>query len=74
MDAARHEPGEMGHVDHEDGADRVGDLAEAAEVPDARIGGAAGNDQLRLGGAGELRDLVIVDEMVIAANADRARP
>ena len=38
MHAARHEAGEMRHVDHEIGADLIGDLAEAAEVDDARIG------------------------------------
>ena len=58
MDAAGDQPGEMRHVDHQVGADRIGDLAEAAEVPDARIGGAAGDDQLRLGLAGDPLDLV----------------
>ena len=36
MHAARHQAGEMRHVHHQDGADLVGDLAEALEVPDAR--------------------------------------
>ena len=48
MHAARDQTGEMRHVDHEIGADPIGDLAEALEVDDARIGRAAGNDQLRL--------------------------
>ena len=48
MHAAGHQAGEMRHVDHEEGADLVGDLAEAAEIDDARIGRAAGDDQLRL--------------------------
>ena len=48
MRAAGDQAGEMRHVDHQIGADLVGDLAEAREVPDARIGGAAGDDQLRL--------------------------
>ena len=48
MHAAGDEAGEMRHVDHEIGADAVGDLAEALEVPGARIGRAAGDDQLRL--------------------------
>ena len=32
MHAARDQAGEMRHVDHQIGADRVGDLAEAGEV------------------------------------------
>ena len=47
MRAAGHEAGEVRHVDHQLGADLVGDLAEAAEVDDARIGRAAGDDDLR---------------------------
>ena len=35
MRAARDQPGEMRHVDHEIGADLVGDRAEALEIPDA---------------------------------------
>ena len=51
-------PGEMRHVDHEIGADRVGDRAEAREIDDARIGRAAGDDQLRLVLARQALDLV----------------
>ncbi len=58
------EPGEMRHVDHQIGADRVGDLPEAREVDDARIGGAAGDDQRRLMLLGEPLDLVIIDAVV----------
>ena len=45
--AAGDEAGEVRHVDHQLGADAVGDLAEGAEVDDARIGRAAGDDHLR---------------------------
>ena len=45
MRAARDQPGEMGDVDDEIGADRVADRAEALEVPVARIGRAAGDDR-----------------------------
>ena len=31
-------PREMRHVDHEEGADLVGDVAEATEIDNARIG------------------------------------
>jgi len=41
MRAARDQPGEMRHVDQQVCADLVGDLAEALEVPEARIGAAA---------------------------------
>ena len=67
MHAARDEAGEMRHVDHEIGADLVGDLAEAREIDDARIGRAAGDDQLRPMLFGELRHLVHVDAVVVAA-------
>jgi hypothetical protein len=33
--AGRHEPGDVRHVDHEIGADRIGDLTEALEVEHA---------------------------------------
>ena len=53
--------GEVGHVDHQLGPDRVGDLAEGGEVELARVGGPAGDDHLRLVLLGEARDLVHVD-------------
>ncbi len=69
MRAAGHEAGEMRHVDHEIGADLVGDLAEAAEVDDARIGRAAGDDHLGPVLFGEPLDLLHVDEVIVAAHA-----
>src|SRR3569832_2220894 len=59
----------MRHVDHENGADRVRDLAEALEVDDARISRTAGDDELRLVFFGERRDFVHVDALVLAAHA-----
>jgi hypothetical protein len=38
MRAAGDEAGKVGHVDYEDRADLVGDLAETLEIDDARIG------------------------------------
>ncbi len=73
MRAAGDEPREMRHVDHQIGADLVADLAEAAEVDDARIGRAAGDDQLRLVLLGELFDLVHVDALVVAPHIVRHR-
>ena len=48
MHASGDQAGEVGHVDHEVGADFVGDGAHAGEVEDARIGAAAADDDLRL--------------------------
>ena len=46
VDAGCHKACEMGHIDMENGADLVGDLPEAGEIDDARIGGTAGDDHL----------------------------
>ena len=46
MRAAGDQAGEMRHVDHQDGANRVGDLAEAPEIENARIGRPTGDDHL----------------------------
>src|SRR5215472_7163050 len=67
------QPGKVRHVDHKIGADLIGDLAEAAEVDNARIGRAAGYDQFGPMLFGEPLDLLHVDEMVVAAHAVRHR-
>ena len=59
----------MRHVDHEIGADRVGDLAEALEVEHARIGRKAGDDHLRLFGQRLGGQRVVVDLAVVGADA-----
>ena len=76
MGAARDEPGEMGDVDDEISADRVANGAETLEVPMARIGRAAGDDQLRLVLARQRLDLIHVDPMrrPIDAIGDRLEP
>ncbi len=63
----------MGHVDHEIGADRIGDGAHLREVDMARIGRAAGDDHLRLVLVGELGNFLIVDALVVAAHIVRHR-
>src|SRR4029079_19787498 len=68
MDAAGDEAGEMRHVDHEPGADTVGDVAKALEVPGPRIGRAAGDYQLRLHFLGAARDFVHIDDLVVATH------
>jgi hypothetical protein len=61
------------HVDEEVRADRIRDLTEALEVPEARISGAAGQDQLRLVLLGELGDLVHVELLVLRSHRVRDR-
>ena len=68
MLAGGDEPGEVGHVDEQLRADRVGDLAEGGEVEVARIGGPAGDDHLRLVLVGEPLDLLHVAAQVLAAD------
>ena len=71
MHPARHQAGEMRHIHHELGADAVGDLAEAAEIDDARIGRAARDDHLRSVLLGQCTDLVHVYSVIVAAHAVR---
>ncbi len=61
MRAAGNQPGEMRHVDEKIGADRIRDLPEGLEIPDAGIAGAAGDNDLRLVLMGEALDLRHVD-------------
>ena len=63
------QPGEMRHVDQQQRAHLVGDCAEAGEIEMARIGRAAGDDQLGPMLLGQPLDLVEVDQMVVAAHA-----
>ncbi len=62
------ETGEVRHVDHQQRADLVGDLAEAREVELARVGRPAGQQQLRPALAGDARDLVHVDQAALAVD------
>ncbi len=69
MRPAGHQPGEMRHVDHQIGADTVGNGAEAGEIDDPRIGAAAGDDEFRPVRLGLPRHLVEVDAPVLGAHA-----
>ena len=69
MQPGGHQSGEVRHVHQEERADGVGDLAEAREIDDARIGAAAGDDQLGLVLFGQARQFVVVDDLVLAAHA-----
>ena len=73
MLAAGDETGEVRHVDHQVGADLVGDGAEVGELELARIGGAAGDDDARAMLDGELIDLVHVDAVRVGTHHVRHR-
>ncbi len=68
MDAACDQAGEVGHVDEKVGTDLVGDLPHAGEIPVARVGATAADDDLRLLAHGQGLKLVVVDDLSIAAN------
>ena len=68
MHPAGDEAGEVRHIGHEIGADAVGDLAESLEVPEARIGRGAADDQLRLHLLHAPLDLVHVNGVIVLAH------
>ena len=59
----------MGHVDKEQRADFISDLAESLEIDLAGIGGAAGDDHLWTVSLGEAFDFNEIDAVVFAAHA-----
>ncbi len=63
MRSGRYEPGDVRHVDHQVGTDRIGDLAEPLEVECARVSARAGDDHLGTGLLGDPGDLVVVDHL-----------
>lgn len=63
------ESGEVGHVDHEVGTDRVGDAAELGEVELTGVGRPACDDELRLVLVGEAFDLGHVDASGLGVEA-----
>ncbi len=69
MHTACDEPGEVSHVDDEDGAGCVGDLAHAGEVKEAGIGAAAADDDFGMLAESDLLELVVVDGFSIFADA-----
>ncbi len=66
MEAGGHQAGNMRHIDHDHGADLVGDLAECGEIDDARIGAGADHDHLRPMLQRQALDLVIIDRSGLA--------
>ena len=71
VQARRDEAGEVRHVDPEQGADLVGDLAEAREVELAGVGRPPGDDDLGRVLDGEALDLVHVDDRGLGVDAVR---
>ena len=65
VEAGRDQTGEVGHVDHEPGADEVSDPAELREVQLAGVGRPAGDDQLGPVLECEALDLGHVDQEVL---------
>ena len=76
MHPAGDQPGKMCHVDHQIGADRIGDRSKTGKVDDPRIGAAAGDDQLWPVLARQPLDLLEIDARVLAADtvSDRVKP
>lgn len=69
MDSGGDEAGDVGDIEHDEGADFVGDLAEFRRVDDAGIGAGAADDHLGMVLAGKFAYLVEVDGLGFAADA-----
>ena len=69
MNARGNKTRDVRHIDHQIGADSIGDLSELGEINDSGIGGRTRDDQLGLAFLGKLHDLVIVDSVCHAVNA-----
>ena len=65
------EPGYVGGVEHENGADLVGDVAQRGRLDDPRVRRGTGHDHLRAGCSGAVPQLVHVDALVAAGQAVR---
>ena len=69
MHARGDEAGDVRHVHEKVGADAIRDLAHALEIDDARVGGRAGGDHLRLILQRLPGERVVVDALVLLAHA-----
>ena len=69
VDAGRHQPRHVRHVDDEVGADALGDGGEARPVDDARVGGKSGDDHLRPVFFGEPLHLLVIDLAGVGTDA-----
>ena len=68
MQAGGDQSGEVSHVDHQQRAHRIGDLAEHLEVALAAVSAAAGNDHFRLVLVGETGHVLEIDAFVFLAH------
>ena len=64
MRASGNEAGDVGRIEHQQGATLVGDLAQRRGIDDAGVGGCTGHDHLRLLGVGCRRYVLEVDPLV----------
>ena len=71
MDARGDEAGDVGHVDHQQRADAVGDRGHALEVPEPRVGRGAADDELRADLLRGRRHQVVVDPLGVPARRRR---
>ena len=69
VDPGGDEPGVVGHVDHQLGADLPRDLSKGAVGDLAGIGAGTGDDELRLVLAGEPRHLIEVEALIALPHA-----
>ena len=69
MRAAGDQSGEVRHVDHEQRARLVGDLAHAGEIDDPRIGAATADDHLGMMFERKLFEIVVVDGLGFLGHA-----
>ncbi len=63
MLSRRHQPGDVGHVHHQQRASLIGDLPQLREVDGPGIGAGAGHQDLRPAFQGDPPDLLIVDHL-----------
>ena len=69
MRPARHQTGNVRHVDEEQRPDRIGDLPHALEIDETRVSRSTGGDHFRTAFVGQLGQRVIVDHLGLAAHA-----
>ena len=74
MHAARHQTGDVRHVEDVHRAHLVGDLPHAGEIPEPRIGAAAADDGLGPFALGNGFQFVVVDQLGIFAHTIKRWP
>ena len=69
MDAGGDQPRDVCHIDHQVGVDSIRDFTELGEIEGARIGRAAGQNDLRLAGLRLVEELVEINLCCFLVNA-----